>query len=184
MFSNKLNRYWIVLTILFCGISFSIVSGDEIILKSSDYLKVKAESEIYVNQCAIRFDLASIPENALIEDAFIVVNMELDTAISTPLNLIAYPVTESWEKSVTPSNTVPAYKDSLILIGIPRGKAAQDIEFQARDLVQAWISEELSNNGIIITILEQPKSKMDVNLKPSGAIAELHVIYSDGPDKR
>lgn len=167
---------------------FAFLGGDfshcgELSLETSTYLPVKASAESVTSKFLLKFDLTAIPSNAIIDLAFLNITADLDSEIMTPLNLIVYPVIESWESSTTPVvKQSIAVDDSLSYVGVLGGKTGQDVEFIVTDLIQAWASDEMANNGIVIMPLEKPESSLDVYSAKPGIIAELKVLYSVSPE--
>jgi hypothetical protein len=153
----------------------------ELQIESSTYLPLKTAFNSNISRFLVKFDLTGIPQNANIDLAYIRFNANIDTTISTPLNLAVYPVTESWTASETPViNGEIAFTDSLSVLGISGKKGPQEIELVVTELVQAWVDGNLVNNGIVIMGLENSESELDVYTDKPGVIASVTVLYSGG----
>ncbi len=161
-------------TIAWCG---------ELTLDPSAYAPVSAQVGGEISKHLVKFDLDTISSNATIDMAILTLNVDLDTTITTPLNLMAYPITESWTGSASPMVTTVEYQESESLVGPLGGKIDQDAEFKVTNLVQAWVSGKISNNGLILMVHESPESKLDLKTERLGAVATLTVYYSEEPAK-
>ena len=174
-------RVALVVAMLFCNALFA----SELKIESSAYLPVRAAFETNTSKFLIRFNLEKLSENVDIDLAYIRLKADIDTTVTTKLNLIVYPVTEFWTASETPSvKTEIAYADTLPILGITKGKGSQDIELIVTELVQAWTSGSLDNNGIIIMGLENSESALDIYTEKPGVKAELTVLYSMSETKQ
>ncbi|MDD4052311.1 MAG: DNRLRE domain-containing protein [candidate division Zixibacteria bacterium] len=159
-------------TIAWCG---------ELTLDPAAYAPVQTQVGGEVSKHLVKFDLDTIPSNATIDLAVLTVNVDLDTMNTGPLNLMAYPISESWTGSGSPVVTTVEYEESESLLGPLRGKIDQEGEFVVTDLVQAWVSGKKSNNGLILMVYENPESKLDLKTEKLGAVAKLTVFYSEAP---
>jgi len=159
---------------------FISASAEKTTIESASSLPIKADAESGICKYLIKFDVSSIPEDATVDMALVHATIDLDTTVSTPLNVVAYPVTETWVSSETPSIGVPvSYVDSMIYPAFFSDKTGQELEILLTELVQAWVSGELPNHGIIVMGLEHPESAINIYTGKLGVTAELFVSYTD-----
>ncbi|NMC43204.1 MAG: DNRLRE domain-containing protein [candidate division Zixibacteria bacterium] len=159
-------------TVSWCG---------ELVLEPAAYLPVQTRVGGEVSRHLIKFDLDSIPSTAIVDLAVLTLNVDLDTTITAPLNLMAYPVSVSWTGSVSPTITTVEYLQDESFLGPLGGKIDQEAELKVTDLVQAWVSGKMSNNGLILMAHENPDSRLDLKTEKLGAVAKLEIYYSETP---
>lgn len=176
---KKIEAFWVTAGIALI-MTASLAWCGELVLEPAAYAPLQARTGADVSQYLVKFDLDTIPSTATIDMAVLTLNVDLDTTITTPLNLMAYPVIESWNGSVSPIIRTVEYQESKSFLGPLGGKIDQEAEIKVTSLVQAWVSGKISNNGLILMVHENPESKLDLKTEKLGTIAKLEVYYSEG----
>jgi len=110
-------------------------------------LRFGYNSDLWNYRTYIRFDLSSIPENAVIISAKLkLVDNRDDTS---NLNIEVHRVIGDWDESSITWNNQPGY-DSVVISSATSGYAGDVIEWDVTDLVQAWVNGTYNNYGFAL----------------------------------
>jgi len=110
----------------------------------------KTTDLFWIYRSYLQFDLSSVPPNAVILDADLVLYHHFSSVISSlPIGL--YEVTESWEENIITWNNQPASSTEVedilyILAGLPGYFVSWDIE----GLVKGWHDGIITNYGMVL----------------------------------
>ncbi len=168
----------IVLALVVLMLSSFTFAG-ELVLETSTYLPMKVNIESDVSKYALMFDLSKLPENCQIDLAHMVLTADLDESVETPMNLVVYPVTQTWLSSeVSLTGSTVSYSEYYSCIGLTSGKTDQAVDFPITEIVRAWVSGTLMNNGLIVMGFEDASSSLDISTDKPSVKAKLTIYYS------
>ncbi|MEZ5359641.1 MAG: DNRLRE domain-containing protein [Candidatus Zixiibacteriota bacterium] len=168
-----------LIVLLITIITTSVAFAGELTIGASGSLSMRVNAEADVSKYTLKFDLSELPENCEIDLAYVVLNATLDETIETPVNLVVYPVSESWQSSeISLTSSTISYSEEYSCIGLTKGKDLQSIDFPITNMVKAWVDGSLENNGLIIMGLENADSALEISTDTPGVKAELKVFYS------
>lgn len=158
----------------------SVSFGGELKLESSSYLPVQSATYGKVNEYLIKFNLTELPANVKIIWAIMSLKVDVDSTINKPLNLMVHPVSGNWTPSDIPATVSSLSKiDTMSYIGLLDRRTGAQTDFFIKNLVQAWSSGTLVNNGLAVTVLEHPESELSVYTDLPGVKATLKILYQE-----
>jgi len=114
---------------------------------SETVLKVGYKSGAYDCHSYIKFDLSSIPENAVIVSARLKLVDNKDSPSN--VNVDVHRVMGDWDESSIKWSNKPDY-DSTVISNAASGASGDVIEWDVTDLVQAWVNGTYDNYGLVL----------------------------------
>lgn len=127
------------------------VSGNEDVnYGSATTMRIRGDNSSYEQGCLIKFDMSSVPTNAVIDQARIRL-WRSTTDVSEMQQVNCYMFEGVWDESTVTWNNMPAYSPSISSVLAPHVvTGAGWEEFDVSDMVRLWQNGVFENNGVYI----------------------------------
>lgn len=125
-----------------------------------DYLRIGYSTTSGANRSVIKFDLSSIPSNAIISDADLSVYYDTAYGSNSTRSVEAHRITSSWvEGSLSWNNNYSSYVEDTSTVGGPvKEWQSWDID----DLVGEWVDGTYPNYGVLLRSVNESGSSTNL----------------------
>jgi murein DD-endopeptidase MepM/ murein hydrolase activator NlpD len=108
------------------------------------------------NRALLHFDLPRLRKGARLDRAVLVLDMKNSQhRVVAPFDLAVHAVTEPWDEQTTTWRNQPAFlEEPALLIGVQ--PPPRMLRLDVTDLVRAWLTGRLANNGLLLKIASPP----------------------------
>jgi hypothetical protein len=167
-------------------ISVLSVRAAELTIPVTEYAVISSQNESEGSKILFKFDLSGLPQGSYIDFAGLNFKLQADTLIGDMFEFEAFPLTMDWSASTINWNVLQsvlgdAYVDTMVSSGMLNQSERTDIYIDATDIVHAWVSGRLDNNGILlqgsVKVVEYPTLVSDDSFV-NGAVAQLKIFYT------
>jgi hypothetical protein len=174
---TNIKKFTIVAVLLFILIP-SFTMAYEANLSSSDYLAVKSSYDSQVSSFLIKFDMPQCLNNTRIDMAILTMTVSIDSANGGDAVVYCGPLINSWQGSETPAVMESPEIDNSIMSYIMVNPLDEvEIKIDIAEIVQAWVSGHIDDNGILVSIYNGQVTYFDISQLTNGAKANLIIKY-------